>query len=221
MPAVLIAPSILSADFSRLGEQVAQAEAAGADRIHLDVMDGHFVPNISFGPVVLQSLRKVAKTPLEVHLMIENADRYLEAFAAAGAATQIVHVEACPHLHRTLQRIRDLGQKVGLCFNPATPLHVLEEVVDELDLVLLMSVNPGFAGQRFIGSTLPKLTRAREIIQRRKPTVELEVDGGVDSQWAGPATRAGANVLVAASAIFNHPKGIAAGLSELRNAAHS
>lgn len=203
-----IAPSILSADFARLGEQVQTTERVGADRIHLDVMDGHFVPNISFGSVIVKALRPVTKLPLEVHLMIEEPDRYIKEFAQAGANTLIVHVEAAVHLHRTLSAIRDLGMKVGVALNPATSLHTLDDILNEVDLILLMSVNPGFSGQKFIPFTLNRLERLRSELKRRGLEHEVEVDGGVDATTGPQAVKAGANVLVAASAIFNDPGGI-------------
>lgn len=216
--AVKIAPSVLGADFSQLGEQIRAAEQAGADRHHLDVMDGHFVPNISFGPVVVEALRRHTQKPLEVHLMIEDPDRYLRSFADAGANTLIVHFEAVIHLHRTLQHIRDLGLKAGVAINPGTPVGALEEIAAEADLLLLMSVNPGFAGQRFIPSTIGKLQRLRLMLNQLRLTCEVEVDGGIDAATAPQVVAAGANVLVAASAIFNHPQGIAAGVTAIDRA---
>jgi ribulose-phosphate 3-epimerase len=213
-----LAPSVLSADFNQLGAQVAEAEAAGANRIHLDVMDGHFVPTISFGPLIVKAVSRVAKTPLEVHLMVEHPEWYLDDFVKAGSATLIVHQEAVVHLHRTLQKVRDLGNRAGLAFNPATPLHALEEIIEEVDLVLLMSVNPGYSGQKFIPNVLSRLERARELIEQRNPACDLEVDGGVDSVTGPQAARAGANVLVAASAVFNDPAGITAAMRNLRAA---
>ncbi len=214
-PTIKIAPSILSANFARLGEDVLAAERSGADRIHLDVMDGHFVPNISFGAVVVRSLRPVTHVPIEVHLMIEDPDRYLKEFAEAGANTLIVHVEAVVHLHRTLSAIRDLGQKVGVALNPATSLHVLDDILEEVDLILLMSVNPGFSGQKFIPATLSRLKRLSAMLEHRGLEREVEVDGGVDFMTGPQAVRAGANVLVAASAIFNHSHGIASAMQQL------
>jgi ribulose-phosphate 3-epimerase len=213
---IAIAPSILSADFARLGEQVAEAEAAGADRIHVDVMDGHFVPNITIGPVVVRSLRRVTRLPLEAHLMIAEPDRYLEAFADAGVDGLTVHVEGALHLHRTLESIARLGRRVGLALNPATSAAVLDEVLPELDLVLVMTVDPGFGGQGFIESTIPKIRRVRELLDRVRPSCELEVDGGIHAATAALAVEAGARVLVAGSAIFDDPHGIRAGMDCLR-----
>ena len=212
---IKLAPSILAADFARLGQQVLEAEQAGADRIHIDVMDGHFVPNISIGPVVVQSLRPITKLPLETHLMISDPDRYLEAFAAAGSDSLLVHQENAIHLHRTLQRIKALGKKAGVVINPATPASVLEEILPEVDLVLVMTVNPGFGGQSFLRVTLPKLARIRQMIDRVNPGCDLEVDGGIDATTAPWAVAAGANVLVAGSAIFGAKDGVAAATARL------
>ncbi|TMA63502.1 MAG: ribulose-phosphate 3-epimerase [Deltaproteobacteria bacterium] len=216
MTPVALAPSILSADFARLGEQVAEVEAAGADRIHVDVMDGHFVPNITIGPVVVRSLRRVTRLPLEAHLMIAEPDRYLATFADAGADGLIVHVEGAVHLHRTLESIARLGKRVGLALNPATPIATLEEVLPELDLVLVMTVDPGFGGQEFIASTLPKIRRVRELLDRVRPECELEVDGGIHPETARRVVEAGARVLVAGSAVFEDPAGVRAGMQRLR-----
>ncbi|MBI5428251.1 MAG: ribulose-phosphate 3-epimerase [Nitrospinae bacterium] len=200
---VKIAPSILSADFSKLGEEVKAVEKAGADWIHVDVMDGHFVPNITVGPMAVEAVRKATQLPLDVHLMIENADRYIKDFADAGADIITVHVEACPHLHRTIQMIKDLGKRAGAVLNPATALFTLDEILSEIDLVLLMSVNPGFGGQKFIVPTLDKIRLLRETIDRCDHEIDLEVDGGVKAENARAVKAAGANVLVAGSAIFN------------------
>lgn len=214
---VRIAPSILAADFAHLGEQVEEARAAGADRIHVDVMDGHFVPNISMGPVVVRALRKVTPLPLEVHLMIEEPDRYLEEFAEAGADSLIVHVEGNANLHRTIQRIRSLGKKAGVAINPATPAPSIGEILGDLDLVLVMTVNPGFGGQQFLAEVLPKIREVRDLLDCRRPWCELEVDGGIDATTAAAVTLAGANILVAGSAIFGAPAGIAAAMASLRS----
>ena len=200
---VKIAPSILSADFSRLGDEIKAVEDAGADWIHVDVMDGHFVPNITIGPPVIESIRKVTKLPLDVHLMIEHADCYVKSFAEAGADLLTVHVEACPHLNRTLQAIRELDVRAGVVLNPATPLSNLEEVLHEIDMVLLMSVNPGFSGQSFIPSILDKASNLRDIMSHYEDEIEMQVDGGVRVDNAGKIKEAGASVLVAGSAIFN------------------
>ena len=219
MSAIALAPSILSADFARLGEQVAEVEAAGADRIHVDVMDGHFVPNITIGPLVTRALRRVTRLPLEAHLMITEPDRYLEAFAEAGADGLTVHVEGAIHLHRTLESIVKLGRRVGLALNPATPAAVLDEVLSELDLVLVMTVDPGFGGQDFIASTVPKIRRIRELIDRVRPACELEVDGGIHPKTAPLVVEAGARVLVAGSAVFEDPAGVRAAMQRLRRCA--
>ena len=199
---VKIAPSILSADFSRLGEEIRAIEAGGADYVHVDVMDGHFVPNITIGPLVVEAARKVTNLPLDVHLMIENPDRYIPDFAKAGADILTVHQETVPHLHRTVQLIRSLGKKAGVSINPATPVAALDLILDDLDLVLVMSVNPGFGGQSFIPSCLGKITALRRMIAERGLKVELEVDGGVKTDNIGRIVAAGADVLVAGSAVF-------------------
>ncbi len=213
---IKIAPSILSADFTRLGEQVAEAEAAGADYIHIDVMDGHFVPNITVGPLVVRAVRRVTRLPLSVHLMIEAPERYLAAFAKAGADALTVHVETCPHLHRTVQQIKELGTKAGVSINPATPLVSLEEIVEYVDLILLMTVNPGFGGQKFIESSLPRIRRLREMLTTRGLRAELEVDGGINAETAPRAVAAGANVLVAGEAIFGAREGVAEAMRRIR-----
>ncbi len=214
---IKLAPSILSANMGRLADQVAQVVAAGADRIHVDVMDGHFVPNITFGPVVVRWLRPVSSVPLEVHLMIANPDRFLDAFAEAGADTLIVHQEGAIHLNRTVQAIHGLGKRAGVAINPATPASVLEEILPDLDLVLVMTVNPGFGGQQFLAGTLPKIRRVRRMIDEVRPGCELEVDGGVEAHTAPLVVEAGARVLVAGSAIYNDPGGPAAGIARLKN----
>jgi ribulose-phosphate 3-epimerase len=199
---VIIAPSILSADFGRLAEEVRAAEHAGADWIHVDVMDGMFVPNITIGPVVVEAIRAATTLPLDVHLMIAEPERYLEAFARAGADGLSVHVETCPHLHRTLQHIRHLGKRAGVVLNPATHESTVEYVLDVADLILVMSVNPGFGGQAFIPEVLPKVRSLRTMIRDRP--VKLEIDGGITPDTASEATHAGARVLVAGSAVFKH-----------------
>jgi ribulose-phosphate 3-epimerase len=216
---IKLAPSILAADFARLGEQVLEAERAGADRIHVDVMDGHFVPNISMGPVVVQALRPITRLPLEVHLMIEEPDRYLDAFAKAGADTLEVHVEGAVNLHRTVQHIRHLGKKAGVVLNPATSPVMLAEILPDVDLVLVMTVNPGFGGQEFIPHTLGKIRRLRQMLDQIRPEVEIEVDGGIDAETAPQAVGAGACVLVAGSAIFGAKEGVAAAMERLRASA--
>jgi ribulose-phosphate 3-epimerase len=199
---VKIAPSILSADFARLGDQVVQAQAAGADYIHVDVMDGHFVPNLTMGPHVVQAVRRVIELPLDVHLMTEAPERYLEAFCHAGADILTVHVETCPHLHRTVQQIKELGCRAGVTINPATPAVSLQEILPYVDLVLVMTVNPGFGGQEFIQGTLPKIRQVRAMLDAQNPAAELEVDGGIGPDTAPLVVTAGATVLVAGSAIF-------------------
>jgi ribulose-phosphate 3-epimerase len=216
--AVKLAPSILAADFARLGEQVAEAERAGADRIHVDVMDGHFVPNLSMGPAIVQSLRRVTHLTLETHLMISDPDAFLDDFAAAGSDSLLVHWEGNNNLHRTVQRIRVLGKRAGVVINPATPSAVLEEIVQDVDQVLVMTVNPGFGHQQFLPSTLPKIRRIRELVERRKPACEVEVDGGIDATTAPLVVRAGATVLVAGSAIFGERDGVSGAMSRLRTA---
>ncbi len=202
MKSVMIAPSILSADFSRLGEEIKAVEAAGADVIHIDVMDGHFVPNITIGPLVVKAARKVTQLPLDVHLMITAPDRYLQDFIDAGADWVTVHVEACTHLHRTLSYIRSQGKKAGAVLNPATSLTTLEYVLADLDLVMLMSVNPGFGGQSFIESSLEKITRLRKMLDAVNPEAGIEVDGGISPATIGRVAHAGANIFVAGSAVY-------------------
>ena len=200
--AVRIAPSILSADFARLGEEVRALEAAGADWIHVDVMDGHFVPNLTIGPAVIKALRPHTALPFDVHLMISPVDGFLDAFAEAGATTLTVHPEAGPHLHRSIQRIKALGLRAGVSLNPATPAKMLDYVIDEIDLVLVMSVNPGFGGQKFIASQLKKIAAIRRMIDASGRAIDLEVDGGIDAMTAPQAIAAGADVLVAGTATF-------------------
>jgi len=202
---ILIAPSILSADFARLADEVAAVERAGADLLHVDVMDGHFVPNLTVGPPIVEALKKVTKLPLDVHLMITNADTFIPEFAAAGADYLTVHVEACAHLHRTIQSIKERGVKAGVTLNPATPINSLQEILADVDLVLIMSVNPGFGGQKFIPAVLNKIIAARAMLDRIKSPALLEVDGGVKVDNAAKIIAAGATVLVAGSAIFSHP----------------
>ena len=217
--AIKLAPSILAADFARLGDQVAEAERAGADRIHVDVMDGHFVPNISMGAPIISSLRKVTRLPLEAHLMISDPDFFVEEFAQAGTDSFMVHWEGNNDLSRTVQRIKALGKRVGFAINPATPAELLEEIMQDIDQVLVMTVNPGFGHQHFLHTTLPKIGRARRMIDRIKPGCDLEVDGGVDVATAPLAVAAGANVLVAGSAIFNDEEGVTDAMKRLRAAA--
>lgn len=216
--AVKLAPSILAADFAHLGEQVAEAERAGADRIHVDVMDGHFVPNISLGPVIVESLRPVTRLPLETHLMISDPDFFLEEFTGAGSDSFLVHWEGNNNLHRTVQRVKALGKRVGVVINPATPASVLEEILPDLDQVLVMTVNPDFGHQHFIYTTLPKIRRVRQMIDEIKPGCDLEVDGGIEAPTAPLVVDAGANVLVAGSAIFGDSEGVAAVIKRLRAA---
>jgi ribulose-phosphate 3-epimerase len=202
---IKIAPSILAANFARLGEDVKRAEAAGADRIHVDVMDGHFVPNLSMGPAIVRCLRPITELPLEVHLMIDNPDDFLEPFIDAGADSLLIHYEGNNNLHRSIQRTKALGKSAGVVINPATPASVLEAILPDVELVLVMTVNPGYGGQRFIDGTLPKIRQVREMIEHVRPSIELEVDGGVDADTAGRAVDAGADVLVAGTAIFGEP----------------
>lgn len=199
---ILIAPSLLSADFARLGEELAAIEKAGADWAHVDVMDGHFVPNITIGPLVVEAVKKVTNLPLDVHLMIENADSYIDQFAKAGADIITVHQEACPHLHRTIAAIKGLGKKAGVSLNPATSLATLEEILPELDMVLLMSVNPGFGGQSFIKGSLDKAKVLKTIIDDMGYDIDIEMDGGIKPANSAAVIEAGVNVLVAGSAVF-------------------
>ncbi|WP_010301646.1 ribulose-phosphate 3-epimerase [Kurthia senegalensis] len=199
---IKIAPSILAADFGKLVEEVKNVEAAGADLIHVDVMDGHFVPNISFGSIAMDAIRPHTELPLDVHLMIENPDQYIEQFAKAGAAYITVHVEACRHLHRTIQLIRSFGVKPGVVLNPHTPIETIKHVLEDVDMVLFMTVNPGFGGQKFISSVVPKISELSAIIQERNLDVAIEVDGGVNAETIVPCAKAGATIFVAGSAIF-------------------
>lgn len=212
----LISSSILSADFTRLGQQIQACQSGGADWIHVDVMDGHFVPNLTMGPFIVKACREVTDLPLDVHLMVTEPERLLSAFANAGASILTVHVETCPNLHQTLQTIRDLGCMPGVTLNPGTPASLLDPVLHLVDLVLVMSVNPGYSGQTFLPEVLPKVTYLRQRLAELNPTAWLEIDGGMNTHTAPLARQAGAQVFVAAKAIFDHPHGIAAGLQELR-----
>ncbi|MGB2991783.1 MAG: ribulose-phosphate 3-epimerase [Paenisporosarcina sp.] len=200
---IKIAPSILAANFSKLAEEVKEVEQAGAKLIHIDVMDGHFVPNITMGPIVVEALRPVTKLPLDVHLMIENPDKYIESFAKAGADYITVHVEACPHLHRTIQLIRSFGVKPGVVLNPHTPIEAIQHVLEDIDMVLFMTVNPGFGGQKFIHSVIPKIKQLSDIIKERDLAIEIEIDGGITAETIVPCAEAGATIFVAGSAIYN------------------
>lgn len=213
---VRIAPSILSADFARLGQQIQEAEAAGGDLIHIDVMDGQFVPNITMGPLVVEAARRSTTLPLDVHLMIVEPERHIEAFAHAGATRITVHVEASPHLHRTLQSIRALGCGAGVAINPHTPAVMLSEVMHMVDVVNVMTVNPGFGGQDFLAEMLPKIRQLREMIARRERSIDLEVDGGINADTAGLVIEAGANVLIVGSAVFSNNFSVQAGIDRLR-----
>ncbi|MEX0736611.1 MAG: ribulose-phosphate 3-epimerase [Bacteroidota bacterium] len=201
---IRIAPSILAADFTRLREQIAQAEAGGADWFHLDVMDGRFVPNLTFGPMVVSALRKLTKLPLDVHLMIVEPENHLEQFRHAGADHIIIHQEACIHLHRTIARIKELGAKAGVAINPATPCSTLTEILPDLDIILMMSVNPGFGGQRFIPGTLRKVAEARSMASSLGLDIRIEVDGGIDTTTAPKVVKAGADVLIAGTSVFGN-----------------
>lgn len=213
---IKIAPSILSADFTRLGEEVRAAEAAGVDRIQIDVMDGRFVPNITFGGVAVRALRPLTRLILETHLMVEPPEDFIETFAQAGADTVIIHQEATPHLHRAIQQIHALGKKAGVALNPSTPACLLSEVLGDLDLVLVMTVNPGFGGQKFIRETLPKIREIRSQIQARGLDCEVEVDGGISSETAPLVVEAGADVLVAGSSVFGVQDGVRTAIERLR-----
>jgi ribulose-phosphate 3-epimerase len=213
---VKVAPSILSADFGKLAEDVKALQANGADLIHVDVMDGHFVPNLTIGPPVVSALRPVTDLPLDVHLMIDNPDDFLEEFAAAGSDYITVHAEACAHLHRTLARIAELGKHPGVAMNPATPLSQIELVLEMVDLVLIMSVNPGFGGQSFIPSAVDKISRVSAMLAERGLSGQIAVDGGINADTAPLVSQAGAEILVAGSAVFGHPGGLAAGIAALR-----
>ena len=213
---VKLAPSILAADFAHLGDQVAEAEKAGANRIHVDVMDGHFVPNLSMGAPVVQSLRRVTSLPLETHLMITNPDLFLEEFVAAGSDSFLVHWEGNSNLDRTVRRIKELGKRAGVVINPATPAAVLDEILPEVDQVLVMTVNPGFGHQHFLRSTLPKILRVRQMVERMNLSCEVEVDGGVDEETAPLAAAMGADVFVAGSSIFGDKAGVTSAMRRLR-----
>ncbi|MBX3080799.1 MAG: ribulose-phosphate 3-epimerase [Anaerolineae bacterium] len=219
MTTIKIAPSILAADFTRLGEHVREAEAGGAELLHLDVMDGQFVPNISFGPMVVEAVRRVTKLPLDVHLMIEKPERYLDVFAKAGATMMNVHVETCPHLHRTIQQIKALNVKAGVAINPHTPFEMIREILGDVDRVLVMTVNPGFGGQKLIHSTLPKVRQISEAIKQYKHEIEVGVDGGIDAQTIAEVRGYGADVFIAGSSVFGYAGGVAAGIKALREKA--
>ena len=213
---IKIAPSILSADFSRLGEQVAEAEAGGADAIHIDIMDGAFVPNITMGPMIVQAIRRWTTLPFDLHLMIANPERYIADFASAGADTITVHAEACVHLHSVIQQIRASGKRPSVAISPATPISALEEVIADLDQALIMTVNPGFGGQAFIEAMLSKISRMRALIDERGLTADLQVDGGISADTAAAVARAGANVLVAGSAVYNDRMSVAESIARIR-----
>src|SRR5580765_2360053 len=213
---VKLAPSILSADFAHLGKQVGEAEQAGADRIHIDIMDGHFVPNLSMGAPIVASLRRVTRLPLETHLMISDPDFFLEEFVDAGSDSFLVHCEGNANLHRTVQSIKALGKRAGVAINPATPAAVLEEILQDIEQVLIMTVNPGFGHQHFLPTTLPKIRRVRQMIEQTKPGCDVEVDGGIDAETAPLAVDAGANVLVAGTAVFGESEGVTAAMTRLR-----
>lgn len=215
---VIIAPSILSADFTILGEQVKEAETAGADWIHVDVMDGRFVPNITFGPMIVAAVRRVTKLPIDVHLMIVEPEKHLKAFADAGTNHLTVHFETCPHIHRTLQNIRELGMGPGIVINPGTPIHTLEELIPDFEKVLLMTVNPGFGGQSFIPSMYEKIHKTKELLKKNRSDAMIQVDGGITSSTIKACYQAGANNFIAGSAIFGYKNGIAAGIRALREA---
>jgi len=214
-----IVPSILSADFTRLGEQVKEAEAAGAKRIQIDVMDGHFVPNITMGPLVVEAVRRSTQQAiLEAHLMITNPQDYIETFAQAGADVIIVHQEVCPHLHRVVKQIKAAGKQAGVAINPSTPVLMLQDMLSFLDLVLVMTINPGFGGQKFIPETLTKIAQVRQLITRRQLTCAIEVDGGINEETIPQVVQAGANLLVAGSAVYNHEESVEVAIQRLKHA---
>ena len=213
-----IVPSVLSADFTRLGEQVREAEVAGAQRIQVDVMDGHFVPNITMGPLIVNAVRRCTSLPVEAHLMISNPEQYVEEFAKAGADFIIVHQEASPHLHRLIQQIKGAGKMAGVALNPSTPVIMLEDILSMLDMALIMTVNPGFGGQKFIPEMLPKITRLRELIDQQELHCDIEVDGGVHETIVPVVVQAGANLLVAGSAVYNEQESVTEAIARLRNA---
>jgi ribulose-phosphate 3-epimerase len=215
-PGIKLAPSILSADFARLGEQVAEVTRAGADYIHVDVMDGQFVPNITIGATVVAAIRSYTSLPLDVHLMIESPERQIKQFVAAGANIITVHIEACPHIHSVIQMIKESGVRAGVALNPGTPIATLEDILPSLDLALVMTVNPGFAGQTFIESTVDKIARLRGHLNKKKLATELEVDGGINALVAPKVVRAGATVLVAGAAIFSAGQAVASALDKIR-----
>ena len=213
---IKISPSILSADFGRLGEQVAEASQSGANYIHVDIMDGHFVPNLTVGPIIVSGVRPWTELPLDVHLMIEEPDRLIPAFAKAGANILTVHPEACRHLHRVIYQIKELGARAGVSLNPGTPASVLEPVIEDVDLVLVMTVNPGFGGQKYIHSVTSKIAKVREMLDEAGSGAELEVDGGINEETAPIAVEAGARVLVAGSAVFNERESVGEAVARLR-----
>lgn len=213
-----IVPSILSADFTRLGEQVREAEEAGAQRIQVDVMDGHFVPNITMGPLIVEAVRRSTSLPVEAHLMISNPEQYIEEFAQAGADFIIVHQEASPHLHRLIQHIKASGKKAGIALNPSTPVILLEDILSLLDMALIMTVNPGFGGQQFIPETLPKIKQLRDMIVQGELFCDIEVDGGIHEAVVPAVVQAGAKLLVAGSAVYNERESVAEAVARLRNA---
>jgi ribulose-phosphate 3-epimerase len=216
--AIGIVPSVLSADFTRLGDQVREAEEAGAQRIQVDVMDGHFVPNITMGPLIVNAVRRCTTLPVEAHLMISNPEQYIEEFAKAGADVIIVHQEVTPHLHRIIQQIKAAGKWAGIALTPSTPIIMLEDILSMLDMALIMTVNPGFGGQKFIPETLPKIRRLREMIDQQELHCDIEVDGGINETSVPLVVQAGANLLVAGSAVYNEHESVAEAIARLRNA---
>jgi ribulose-phosphate 3-epimerase len=214
---IKIAPSILSADFSRLGDQVAEAEAGGADMIHIDIMDGHFVPNLTFGSIVVKSIRNWTSLPFDLHIMMAEPDAFIPEFAKSGADSITVHAEACTHLHKVVQQIKEEGKRASVAISPATPISAVEEILDELDQVLVMTVNPGFGGQAFIESVVPKIARMRALIDERGLKTDLQVDGGISVATANTVAQAGANVLVAGSAVYNKDSTVAESIKRIRD----